>query len=531
MCKIFILSSVYDKVSLQAIIKLKILKKEETKYVKEGNVMGKILELKNISKSFPGVKALDNVSFSVNKGQVHVLVGENGAGKSTLIKIINGIYTADDGKLFFENKEVEIHTPKAMMDLGVATIHQELSPVLDLSIAENIFLGTESMLINWKEMYEKAGKLISDLGFSYNPREKMRTLTVSDMQIIEIIKAISKNAKVIIMDEPTSSITESEVAVLFEQIMKLKKAGIGIIYITHKMDEIFQIGDQATILRDGKVVSTHRVEELTKNEVIAKMVGREITDVYPGRKNIPGETVLEIHDLTSKKFQHINLKVKRGEILGMAGLVGAGRTEVMRALFGLDSYSEGAIYYKGEKLDTKSVAAVIDKGIMMVSEDRKGEGLILIRSVNDNISLPNLKSYLKGVFIDDKSLTVSAQKMIERLAIKAPSGKTLAGSLSGGNQQKIVIAKWLLHHPEVLILDEPTRGIDVGAKYEIYKIICDLAEQGVAIIMISSEMPEIIGMCDRVVVMSNGKITGELMREEVTQEKIMTLAVKGFEYE
>ncbi len=493
--------------------------------------MEKILELKNVSKSFPGVKALDNVSFSVAKGQVHVLVGENGAGKSTLIKIINGMYTADSGELYFENRKVQVHTPKAMMDMGIATIHQELSPILDLSIAENIFLGTESMLVNWKEMYEKAEKMIRSFGFSYDPREKMRSLTVSDMQIIEIVKAISRNAKVIIMDEPTSSITESEVAVLFRQIERLKKADIGIVYITHKMDEIFKIGDQATILRDGQVVSTHDVKDLSKNQIIAKMVGREITEVYPPRKNIPGETILELKDMTSKKFQHINLKVRRGEILGMAGLVGAGRTEVMRAVFGLDAYKSGEIYYKGEKLNEKGVDEIIEKGIMMVSEDRKGEGLVLIRSVNDNISLPNLKSYLKGILINDKLLALNAQKMIERLAIKTPSGKTLAGSLSGGNQQKIVIAKWLLHNPEVLILDEPTRGIDVGAKYEIYKIICDLAEQGVAIVMISSEMPEIIGMCDRVAVMSNGKITGELTQEEITQEKIMTLAVKGFEYE
>lgn len=495
------------------------------------DAMDNILELKNISKSFPGVRALDGVSFSVEKGQVHMLVGENGAGKSTLIKIINGMYTADEGELYFENKKVTAHTPKHMMDLGIATIHQELSPVLDMSIGENIFLGTEPMLIDWKGMYEKAGRMIRELGFDYDPRAKMRSLTVSDMQIIEIIKAISRNAKVIIMDEPTSSITESEVAVLFKQVEKLKATGIGIIYITHKLDEIFQIGDKATILRDGQVVSTHDVKELEKAQIIAKMVGRELKEVYPPKENIPGDVILELKGLTSKKYQNVNLKVRQGEILGMSGLVGAGRTEVMRAVFGLDTYENGEIIYKGEKLPAKGVTEMIDHGIMMVSEDRKGEGLVLIRSVIDNISLPNLDSYVKRIFIDDKKVVEDAQNMIEKLTIKTPSGKTLADNLSGGNQQKIVIAKWLLHKPEVLILDEPTRGIDVGAKYEIYKIMCDFAEQGVAIIMISSEMPEIIGMCDRVMVMSNGRVTGELEKEEITQEKIMTLAVKGFEYE
>jgi len=494
--------------------------------------METILELRNISKSFPGVKALDDVSFSVEKGQVHVLVGENGAGKSTLIKIIHGMYAADQGELYFENQKVETHTPKHMMELGVATIHQELSPVLDMSIAENIFLGRESMLIDWKSMYTQAGNLIQDLGFHYNPKSKMRSLTVSDMQIIEIIKATSREAKVIIMDEPTSSITESEAAVLFEQIKKLKEAGIGIIYITHKLDEIFEIGDKATILRDGQVISTHDVKDLTKPRIIAKMVGREMTEVYPPRKNVPGDVIMEIQGLSrNKSYSNVNLSVRKGEILGMPGLVGAGRTEVMRAIFGLDPYDSGSLIYRGKKLANKDSQEMIDQGIMMVSEDRKGEGLVIVRSVNDNISLPNLKSYVKGFFIDDKKVLEDTRIMIDKLAIKTPSPKTLAGSLSGGNQQKVVIAKWLRHKPEVLILDEPTRGIDVGTKYEIYKIIADLAEQGVAIIMISSEMPEIIGMCDRVAVMSNGRITGELSKEEITQEEIMTLAVKGFEYE
>lgn len=490
-----------------------------------------ILEMKNITKTFPGVVALSDVSLSVGKGAVHVLVGENGAGKSTLIKIINGMYKADQGQILFDGNQVDIHTPKHMMDLGVATIHQELSPVLDMSIAENIFLGTEPRVINWKEMYARADKLIKDLGFHYDAKAKMRTLTVSDMQIIEIIKAISKNAKVIIMDEPTSSITESEVAVLFQQIRKLKASGIGIIYITHKMDEIFEIGDDASILRDGHMISSHKVKDLTKETIIAKMVGREMTEVYPPGNTNPGETILELKGLTrDKRFKDVSLAVRRGEILGIAGLIGAGRTEVFRSVFGLDSFDSGEIIFEGEKLNTKHVCDVIDAGIMMVSEDRKGEGLVLCRSVLENISLPNLSKYTKFV-INKKAELTDGEDMIRKLNIKTPSTETNTASLSGGNQQKIVIAKWLLHNPKVLILDEPTRGIDVGAKYEIYKIMEELAGEGIAIIMISSEMPEIIGMCDRVAVMSNGKITGILKKSEMTQEKIMTLAVKGFENE
>lgn len=490
-----------------------------------------ILEMKNITKGFPGVKALSDVSFSVKRGSVHVLVGENGAGKSTLIKIINGMYKADEGEIWFDGKKIQSHSPKHMMDLGVATIHQELSPVLDLSVAENIFLGTETPVIHWKEMYAKADKLIKDLGFNYDPKVKMRTLNVSDMQIIEIIKAISKNAKIIIMDEPTSSITTTEVAVLFKQVQKLKATGIAIVYITHKMDEIFEIGDEATILRDGHAVSTHKVQELTKEKIIALMVGREMKEVYPPSITNPADTILELKSLTSnKKYKDINLSVRKGEILGVAGLIGAGRTEIFRSVFGLDTFDSGELFFEGKKINIKNVSDAIDAGIMMVLEDRKGEGLVLCRSVKENISLPNLVKYTR-LFINKKTENIDSKKMIDLLNIKTPSAETNTGSLSGGNQQKIVIAKWLLHNPKVLIMDEPTRGIDVGAKYEIYKIIQDLASKGIAIILISSELPEILGLCDRVIVISNQKLTGTLEKEEMTQEKIMTLAVKGFENE
>lgn len=490
-----------------------------------------VLELKNISKSFPGVKALQDVSLTFEAGKVHVLVGENGAGKSTLIKIINGMYEPDQGEVYFMGEKITHHTPGYMMELGVATIHQELSPVLDMSIAENIFLGREKPLVDWKGMYREAGELIHSLGFNYNPKDKMRGLSVSDMQIIEIIKAISKKAKVIIMDEPTSSITESDVAVLFQQIGHLKRQGIAIIYITHKMDEIFKIGDDVSVLRDGKLVSSRKIDEMDKDRIISLMVGRDMNEIYPENTAVAGEVALELKGFSSKGvYSDINLSVRHGEILGIAGLIGAGRTEIFRGVFGLDKHDEGEVYLDGQKVEIHSVNDAIQQGIMMIPEDRKDEGLVLCRSVAENISLPNLDKYKFGI-VNERQEMNSAKMMSDKLNIKAPSCQTTAKSLSGGNQQKIVIAKWLLHNPKVLIMDEPTRGIDVGAKYEIYKIMCELANNGVAIVMISSEMPELLGICQRIAVISNGKNTGEVTGENLIQEKIMALAVKGFENE
>lgn len=491
----------------------------------------KVLELKNISKSFPGVKALDEVSFSVEEGTVHVLVGENGAGKSTLIKIINGMYTADEGELYVFGKKVAMHSPRHMKELGIATIHQELNPVPDLTIAENIFLGRLPTrgpgIVAKKRMVEEAQKLVNDLGFSYDVKRVMRSLTVSDMQIIEIIKAISVNAKIIIMDEPTSSITEGEVAVLHEQIHRLKERGISIIYISHKLDELKQVGDQLTVLRDGKTISTHHIDELTTDEIITKMVGRKMDNVYPVKEAEIGEKLLEIKNLTQPNvFSNISFTLHRGEILGMSGLVGAGRTEVVRAIFGMDSYSSGEIIINGKSVEIKKVSDAIQEGIIMLSEDRKLEGLVLIRSICENIGLPNLKRY-RGFLLNKKREREDAQEMKEKLAIKTPTIGTEAQNLSGGNQQKVVIAKWLLQNPVVFIMDEPTRGIDVGAKYEIYKIMCDLAAQGAGVIMISSELPEIIGICDRTLVMAEGRITGEVTREDFSQERIMSFALGG----
>ena len=489
------------------------------------------LELKNITKTFPGVKALDNVSFKVEEGQVHVLVGENGAGKSTLIKIINGMYKADEGELYMFGEKVTTHNPRHMQALGVATIHQELSPVPDLTVAENIFLGrypvTKLKRLKRKEMFSEAQKLINDLGFHYDAKARMGSLTVSDMQIIEIIKAISVNAKVIIMYEPTSSITEGEVKILHEQVHRLKEMGIAIIYISHKLDELKVVGDVVTILRDGQSISSHPIDELTTDEIIAKMVGRSMDNIYPVKIAEVKEKVLEVKNLCKEGvFENVSFELHAGEIMGMAGLVGAGRTEVVRTIFGLDRYDSGEILYMGNPIKVKKVKDAINQGIILLTEDRKKEGLVLCRSVRENIGLPNLKKYFKGI-LNKKAEKADADDMVAKLAVKTPTIATPAGSLSGGNQQKVVISKWLLRNPKVLIMDEPTRGIDVGAKYEIYKIMCDLAEQGVAIIMISSELPEIIGICDRTLVMHEGKITGEVMRKEFSQEKIMSYAIGG----
>ncbi|MCK9312014.1 MAG: sugar ABC transporter ATP-binding protein [Bacteroidales bacterium] len=487
-----------------------------------------ILELSHVSKAFPGVQALSDVNLCVKKGTVHVLVGENGAGKSTLINIINGLYTADEGKVYFNGKEVVTHTPRNMLDFGVATIHQELSPILDLSIAENIYLGTEGRVIKWNELYEKANKLIASLGFHYNSHALMRTLSISDMQIVEIMKAVSKNAKLIIMDEPTSSLSDSEVAVLFKQIRKLKMVGTAVIYITHKLDEIFAIGDFASILRDGFLISTNSVSSLTKEEIIKQMVGREMKEIYPPHLSNPGDVILRIKDFSNeKKFKDINLEVRKGEILGVSGLIGAGRTELFRAVFGLDGHEKGTLEFKSRPLQIKCVSDAINAGIMMVPEDRKGEGLVLCRSVMENVSLPNLTKYLEHGLISKKKEVDGVSKEINQLKVKTPSITTTVNTLSGGNQQKVVVCRWLLHDPQVLIMDEPTRGIDVMAKYEIYAIIQQLAHLGVAVIMISSEMLELIGVCDRIAVMAEGRITGILTGEEMTQEKIMTLSLKG----
>jgi ABC-type sugar transport system ATPase subunit len=491
-----------------------------------------VLDLKGISKTFPGVHALDNVHLSLKPGSVHALCGENGAGKSTLIKIINGIHKMDKGEVIYKGERIIPQNPKQMLDMGIATIHQELSPILDMTIAENIFLGREPLnragLFDIKKIYRDTQKLLDDYGFNYNSHTMMRSLSVSDIALIEIVKAISRDAMVIIMDEPTSSITETETRILFEKIRQLKDRRTSIIYISHKLDELFDICDEITILRDGKWIHHCGINDIDKNSIIEKMVGRELKEQFHKEEVEIGTPVFEIKGFTGKRFENINLKVSEGEILGIAGLVGAGRTELFRAVLGLDKFENGSLFLDGKPLQVKKVKDAINAGILMTSEDRKREGVVICLSVRENVILPSLNTILKAGLLNLRQERTVVEKMIEKLSIKIASQNDKMSSLSGGNQQKVVLAKWLLKSPRVLILDEPTRGIDVGAKSEIYKLIGTLAKQGVAIIMISSEMPELIGVCDRIAVMSQGKLTGELIRQDFSQKAIMELAIKGF---
>ncbi|MCI8550858.1 MAG: sugar ABC transporter ATP-binding protein [Lachnospiraceae bacterium] len=487
-----------------------------------------ILEFSEITKSFPGVKALDHVSFSVEKGTVHALVGENGAGKSTLMKILNGLYHADSGKLYLEGKEIQIKDSIHAGHLGIGMVHQELNVVGELTIAENIFLGKEPKnrlgLIDHKALNKMAGEFLKKQGLSYSPQLKMKEMSVGEQQMIEIIKTVYFNSKIIVMDEPTSSLSESETERLFAKIRELKAQGATIIYISHRLEELDEICDRLTIMRDGQVIRTAEVNEITRNEIIAEMVGRAIENTYPKVKVQIGEEVLRAEHLQNEKVKDVSFYVKKGEILGFAGLVGAGRTETARAVFGMDALESGEIYMEGKKISIKKPADAVEQGIMMVSEDRRKFGLVTKRSVQENLSLPNYDRFSKTPFLNHRAEKKTAMEMVKKLNIKTPGLDTAAASLSGGNQQKIVIGKWIAANPKVFILDEPTRGIDVGAKYEIYRQMCEFAAEGMSIIMISSDLPELLGMSDRIYVMSEGKITGELSREEATQVKIMSYA-------
>ncbi|MPV60092.1 D-xylose ABC transporter ATP-binding protein [Burkholderia sp. HI2761] len=499
-----------------------------------------VLEMQDVSKAFPGVLALDRVSLRVRGGTTHVLVGENGAGKSTLMKILSGEHRVDSGEIRFKGAPYRPAGTKAALETGVAMIHQELSPVLDMSIAENIFLGREPTyvafgalsrgMIDFRRMERDTQALLDRLGLEYTPRQKMRELSVAGMQLIEIAKAISRRASVVIMDEPTSAISDTEVGMLFEQIRDLKSRGVAIIYISHKMDEIFRIADDITIIRDGRYVESGHASDYDESRLIAAMVGRPISSIFPKLDAPIGETVFELRNATRHGvFSNIGFSVRRGEIVGLAGLIGAGRTEVVRAIFGLDALDDGEIVLEGMPLRIKGTGSdvAIRNGIAMVSEDRKGEGLVLCRSVMENISLANLKGFSRCGFLDVRRERAEATRMREMLKIKTADLLTVTGNLSGGNQQKIAIAKWLLRDLKVLILDEPTRGIDVGAKSEIHRLMSQFAQQGLAIIMISSELPEILGMSDRVIVMREGRVAGELSRGEASQERIMKLATGG----
>ena len=487
------------------------------------------MRVAGVEKSFPSVKALSNIDFSVRKGTVHALCGENGAGKSTLMKIIMGLYKADKGQIYIDEKPVEIKSPIQAREYGISMIAQELNYVPELSVEENLFLGRLPVnrlgKVNWKQVRRQTIQFLKDEGLPYSPAQKLKTLTVSDIQMLEIIKAVTNNAQIIIMDEPTSSITEKEVAQLFKKIGELKAKGVSIIYISHKMDEVFKIADDITILRDGSVVSTDRAEDLDLDTVIARMVGRKISNIYPREDVAIGEKAIEVEHFCQKGiFEDISFYARRGEIVGFAGLVGAGRTETMRAVFGLDPHESGVVKINGKEVSIKSTSDSIANGLIMLSESRRDDGIVPVRSVRENASLANLGRYIYGGYTHKRKERQEVGEMFGKMNVKTPSMDTEISKLSGGNQQKVLLARWMLCDPEIMILDEPTRGIDVGAKFEIYKLITGMVKENKAVIMVSSELPELLGMCSRIYIMCQGRISGCITREEFSQETIMMYA-------
>lgn len=489
-----------------------------------------ILEMENISKYFPGVKALDDVSFKVKKGTVHALMGENGAGKSTLMKIAIGIYNADTGKIILDGEEIDNHDIRYSISKGISMIHQELSPIPEMTVAENIFLGREpknkTRLVDKKKMNSQTQELFDRLGLTaIDPKSKMSKLSVAKSQMVEIAKAVSFNSKLIIMDEPTSAITEKEVIQLFKIVNDLKKKGVSFIFITHKMDEVFKITDEITVFRDGKFVGTEDASSLTREKLIEMMVGREITQMFPKEEAVIGDVIMSVRNLKKNGlFEDISFDLRRGEILGLAGLMGAGRTEVVESIFGYRKLDGGEIFINGRKFNINSPRDAIKHKIALLTEDRKLTGCFLPLSVRDNIMASYIKKFRKGPMLNKSKIEEACKDLKDKLDIKTPSLNQIMKNLSGGNQQKVLVARWLLTEPEIFIVDEPTRGIDVGAKAEIHKLLSLLAKEGKAVIMISSELPEVLGMSDRVLVMHEGKINGEVDRSEANQTRIMEYA-------
>jgi len=488
-----------------------------------------VLEMKNITKTFPGVKALDKVNFSLKKGEVHALLGENGAGKSTLMKVLNGIHQRDEGEIIVKGESVKFQNTKEAQNAGLAIIHQELELIPYLNVAENIFLGREDrngIFINYQKLYQKTEEVLDLLGVDIDPRAKIKDLNIGSQQMVEIAKAVSQDADILVMDEPTSSLTNQEIEILFELIERLKQQEIAIVYISHRLEEVFEICDRVTVLRDGQFVGEVKTSETNEDQLIKMMVGRTIEDRFPKMSFNPTGEILKVENLSvPKEINNASFSLKKGEILGIAGLMGSGRTELAKAIFGVFKDKSGDIYYRGEKIKINSPADAINNGIYYLSEDRKEEGLVLGLSVANNISISVLKSMLKAnTFIDANAETNLAEKYIEDLKIKTPSEKQLVKNLSGGNQQKVVISKLLSTKPEVVIFDEPTRGIDVGAKREIYNLMQDLIAEGVAVILISSELPEVLNLSNRIIVMHEKEIMGELDAATADQEAVMKLA-------
>lgn len=491
-----------------------------------------LLQMTDICKEFPGVKALDHVSLTVKRGTVHALMGENGAGKSTLMKCLFGMYTMNSGEIFLEGKQVAFKNSKEALENGVAMVHQELNQALKRNVMDNIWLGrypkTGGVMINEKKMYEETKKLFDELAIEVDPKRIMSTMPVSQRQMAEIAKAISFHSKVIVFDEPTSSLTEKEVEHLFEIINMLRDRGCGIIYISHKMAEILKIADEVTVMRDGTWVATEPSSELTTEKIIKLMVGRELTNQFPPKTNKPGDVALEVEDLTAQYslLKQVSFKVRQGEIIGLAGLDGSGRTETLENIFGTATRKCGTIKLHGKQVLNRNARESIKNGFALLTEERRATGIFGILSIRENTVISSLRKHRKLGVLNEKSMRKDTKWSIEAMRTKTPTQETKIRSLSGGNQQKVILGRWLLTEPEVLLLDEPTRGIDVGAKYEIYQLIIDLANKGKVVIVVSSEMPELLGLCDRILVMSGGKLAGEVEAASTTQEEIMTLAAK-----
>lgn len=490
-----------------------------------------ILEMKHITKTFPGVKALDDVTLKVRPGSVHSLMGENGAGKSTLMKCLFGIYLPDGGEIVLDGEKVNFTSPSDALVNHVSMVHQELNQVLDRNVMENVWLGRFPMkgcFVDEKKMYTETKAIFDDLEIGVDPKVKTNSLQVAQRQMVEIAKAVSYDAKVIVMDEPTSSLTENEVEHLFRIIARLKERGVSIIYISHKMEEILKISDEVTIMRDGKWVGTKPKEELNTDLIIQMMVGRELKERYPKRDTTLGEVILKVENLSTAlpAFKDVSFELHKGEILGIAGLVGAKRTELLETLFGIRTRGGGKIIYKGKEIENRTPREAMNNGFAMLTEERRQDGIFADLSISFNCIIANPDSYRKNGFLSDKLIHQDVKDTIEKIHIKTPSEKTKIGNLSGGNQQKVILGRWLLTNPEILLLDEPTRGIDVGAKYEIYQLMNQLVAEGKSIIMVSSEMPELLGVCDRIMVMSNGHFSGVFDVKEATQFQIMEASAK-----
>jgi len=491
-----------------------------------------LLEIKNISKSFPGVQALDDVSISLRAGTIHSLMGENGAGKSTLMKCLFGIYSKDKGEFFLEGKKVRFLNPRQALEKGISMVHQELNQVHTRSVMENIWLGRFPLGItgvNHRKMYQDTLAIFKDLDIPVDPKATISTLSVSQRQMVEIAKAVSFDSKVFVFDEPTSSLSDVEVQHLFRIIFGLRDRGCSIIYISHRMNEILQISDEVTVLRDGKLVATTAASELTTDMIITQMVGRELSNVYPPKENIPGDVLLKVEGLSAlyQNLRDVSFDLRSGEILGVAGLVGAGRTEMLETIFGLATKKSGRLFIKGKEIKNKNARQAKRNGFAMLTEERRTTGIFGVLNIMENTTIANIKKYVvKKLYISTKKMRDDTAWSIDKFRVKAHSQTVKINTLSGGNQQKVIIGRWVLTNPDIYLFDEPTRGIDVGAKYEIYQLMIDLAKEGKAIIMVSSELPELLGICDRIIVMSNGQLSGTVDAGNTTQEEIMTMAAK-----